>query len=204
MHIRHIVPAVAVLAVVGAAAPAAQAASTHMSSTSASSNTRSVSRQLEVSVAKTESDAYLQYAGYADGALKSGRPDLADVWQSVGKVGHQDHWTHEVTLAGLYSGSDNIANLRTAITQAQQAAKVDTSWAARAPKGSAAAAELRTGAARETADAPAQAGAHRRAGQGPAALRPLHPHRPHPSDRDAALFRDLLQRRPDGRFQLRA
>lgn len=153
MHIRHIVPAVAVLAVVGAAAPAAQAASTPTSSAAASSNTRSVSRQLEISAAKTESDAYLQYAGYSDGAFQNGRPDLADVWQSVGKVEHQDHWNHEVTLAGLYSGSDNVANLRTAITQAQQAAKADTSWAAKAPKGSAAAAELRTVAARETADA---------------------------------------------------
>src|SRR5882757_3037515 len=71
MHIRHIVPAVAVLAVVGAAAPAAQAASTPTSSAPASSNTRSVSRQLEISAAKTESDAYLQYAGYSDGAFQN-------------------------------------------------------------------------------------------------------------------------------------
>jgi rubrerythrin len=153
MHIRHIVPAVAVLAVVGAAAPVAQAAPTPTSSASASPTTRSVSQQLEISAAKTESDAYLQYVGYADGAPNSGRPDLARVWQSTGQVEHQDHWTHLVTLAGLYSGSDNIANLQTAITQAQQAANASTSWAAKAPKGSAAAANLRTVAARETADA---------------------------------------------------
>ncbi|MEU0968505.1 ferritin family protein [Streptomyces sp. NPDC005917] len=110
-------------------------------------------RQLEISAAKTETDAYLQYAGYAAGAVQTGRPDLARVWRSVGEVEHQDHWTHEVTLAGLYSGSDNVSNLRIAITQAQQAAKADSTWAAKAPRGSAAAAELRAVAARETSAA---------------------------------------------------
>jgi rubrerythrin len=147
MRVPHVVPAVAVLAVAAVAAPAAQAAPTP--SPSASSSVR----QLQIAAAKTEADAYMQYAGYADGALHSGRPDLAGVWQSVGQVEHQDHWTHEVTLAGVYSGSDNAANLRTAITQARQAAQADTGWAAKAPRGSAAQAELRAVAARETADA---------------------------------------------------
>ncbi|MFF3468930.1 ferritin family protein [Streptomyces sp. NPDC002619] len=154
MRIRHVFPAALVLAVVaGAAGPAAHAASASGQLSSVPSATHSKSRQLEVSAAKTESDAYLQYTGYADSVVKDRRPDLAQVWRTVGEVEHQDHWTHEVTLAGLYSGSDNVANLRTAITQAQQAAQADTDWAANAPKDSAAAAELRTVAARETADA---------------------------------------------------
>ena len=55
---------------------------------------------------------------------------------------HQDHWTHEITLSGLYSGTDNVANLQLAIRQAQQAATADQGWAAQAPPGSAAAREL--------------------------------------------------------------
>ena len=45
------------------------------------------------------------------------------------------------------------ANLRLAITQARQAATADEGWAARAPRNSAAARELRTVAGRETYDA---------------------------------------------------
>ncbi|MFF3910568.1 ferritin family protein [Streptomyces sp. NPDC001848] len=148
MHIRLAVPAIAVLAVMGTAAPATMAAS---SSTTPAAG--SDSRQLMIDAAKTESAASLQYAGYADGALRSGRPDLADVWQSVGLVEHQDHWMHEVTEAGLYSATDNAANLRTAIEQAQQSAKAYTDWAAQAPENSAAATELRAVAARQTAAA---------------------------------------------------
>ncbi|MGV9564575.1 ferritin family protein [Streptomyces sp. NPDC003480] len=147
MHIRHVVPAIAVLAVIGAAAPATPAAS------SPTPAAPSDSRQFMIHAAETESAAFLQYAGYADGALRSGRRDLADVWQTVGQVEHQDHWMHEVTQAGLYSATDNAANVRTAIGQARQAAKAYARWAAQAPENSAAAAELRAAAARETAAA---------------------------------------------------
>lgn len=149
MPLPHILPAIAVAAAIGAATPAVTAAS----SVSATPAKPSQSRQLQISAAQTESAAALQYAAYADGALQGGRADLAGVWQSVGQVEHQDHWTHEVTLSGLYSGSDNDANLRTAITQAQQAAKAYTGWAAKAPRGSGAATALRTVGAREAADA---------------------------------------------------
>jgi rubrerythrin len=85
--------------------------------------------------------------------MRSGHPALADVWRTVGEVEHQDHWTHEVTLANLYSASDNVSNLKLAIAQAQQTANADSTWAARAPKGSTAATQLKTVARREDADA---------------------------------------------------
>jgi rubrerythrin len=149
VHIRPVGPVIAALAVIGAAAPETMADSSPSATPTASSD----SRQLVISAAKTESAAFLQYAGYADAALQHDRPDLAVVWQTVGQVEHQDHWTHEVSQAGLYSGTDNAANLRTAIAQAQQSAKAYTDWAAKAPQGSTAATELRTVAARETANA---------------------------------------------------
>jgi rubrerythrin len=120
---------------------------------SSSSTTSSVTRNLLISAAKTESDAYMQYATYADAAVRSRRPALAGVWRTVGEVEHQDHWTHEVTLANLYSGSDNIGNLKAAIAQAQQTANADSILAAKAPKRSTAAGQLKTVARREGADA---------------------------------------------------
>jgi rubrerythrin len=111
----------------------------------------SVTQGLLISAAKTEADAFMQYDTYADAAV--GHPNLVRVWRAVGEVEHQDHWTHEITLANLYSGTDNIANLRTAIDQAKQAASADRNLAAKAPKRSAAAAQLKTVAGREAADA---------------------------------------------------
>jgi hypothetical protein len=93
----------------------------------------------------------MQYATYADAAAR--HPSLARVWGAVGEVEHQDHWTHEITLANLYSGSDNIVNLKTAVAQAQQAAGADRNLAAKAPKRSVAAAQLKAVARREGADA---------------------------------------------------
>jgi rubrerythrin len=145
MRIRYVLSGVAALAAFGVLAPVALAAP-------APSSPASV-KQLLISAAKTESDAYVQYYVYAAGADHSGQTALAGVWRTVGRVEHQDHWNHEITLAGLYSGSNNVANLRLAITQARQAATADEGWAARAPRGSAAARELLTVAARETADA---------------------------------------------------
>jgi rubrerythrin len=145
MRIRYVLAGVAALAALGVSAPAALAAPAPPGPASV--------KQLLISAAKTETAAYQQYYGYAAGADESGRTALAGVWRRVGQVEHQDHWTHEITLAGLYSGSDNVANLKLAITQARQAATAGKGWAARAPKGSAAARELRTVAARETADA---------------------------------------------------
>jgi rubrerythrin len=147
MRTRHalaaaaVFTAVGVLQVVGSGAPRA----------TASAGNGPAVRQLLVSAAQTESAAYQQYYAYAEGAAS--RPDLANVWQTVAKVEHQDHWTHEQTLGNFYSGSDNVANLKTAIKQAQQTASQDTNWAARAPRGSAAAGELAAIAKRERADA---------------------------------------------------
>jgi rubrerythrin len=152
MRIRFVLSGVAALAAVGITASAALAASAPSPGPSASSSPASVN-QLLISAAKTESAAYQQYYAYAAGAANSGKTGLADVWQTIGQVEHQDHWTHEVTLANLYSGSDNIANLKLAITQARQAANADEGWAATAPKNSRAARELRTVAARELYDA---------------------------------------------------
>ncbi|RNL73147.1 ferritin family protein [Streptomyces sp. I6] len=109
-------------------------------------------RDLLISAAKTQSAANLQYFAYADGGM-SHRPNLAFVWETVGEVEHQDHWTREVTMAGLYSGTDNAANLRTAIAQAKQSAKKYADWAARFPGNSTAAAELRAAAERQTGNA---------------------------------------------------
>jgi rubrerythrin len=145
MGIRYVLSGVAALAALGVSAPAALAAPAPPGPASAN--------QLLISAARTETDAYAQYYGYAAAAGQSGQAALAGVWRTVGEVEHQDHWTHEITLAGLYSSSDNIANLKLAITQARQAATADNGWAARAPRGSAADRELRTVAARETADA---------------------------------------------------
>jgi rubrerythrin len=145
MGIRYILSGVAALAALGVSAPAALAAPAPPGPASVN--------QLLISAAKTEADAYVQYYGYAAGADQSGQTALAGVWRRVGQVEHLDHWTHEITLSRLYSGSDNVANLKLAITQARQAATADEGWAARAPRGSAAARELRTVAARETADA---------------------------------------------------
>jgi rubrerythrin len=146
MRIRYVLSGVAALAALGVSAPVALAAPAPPSPASVN--------QLLISAAKTESAAYMQYYyGYAAGAGMSGQTALADVWRSVGQVEHQDHWNHEITLARLYSGSNNVANLQLAITQARQAATADAGWAARVPRGSVAARELLTVAARETADA---------------------------------------------------
>jgi rubrerythrin len=94
--------------------------------------------QLLNSAAVTEADAYQQYYSYAAAADQEGYTDLARVWREVGRVEHQDHYTHEITLSGLYSGTDDIANLKIAITQAKQAAKAYERWADEAPDGKAA------------------------------------------------------------------
>lgn len=107
--------------------------------------------ELLINAAKTEVDAYQQYYAYAQAAASSGQPALATVWQTVGEVQHQDHFTHEVTLAKLYSGSDNAANLRTLADITSQIAAKYRVWATEAPTGSAAATVLQAVAARETA-----------------------------------------------------
>jgi rubrerythrin len=107
--------------------------------------------ELLITAAKTEVDAYQQYYAYAQAAASSGQPALATVWQTVGEVQHQDHFTHEVTLAKLYSGSDNASNLRTLADISSQIAAKYRVWAAEAPTGSAAAAVLQAVATREAA-----------------------------------------------------
>jgi rubrerythrin len=195
MRIRYVLSGVAALAALGVSAPVALAALTPTSSNSSASSSPTSANELLISAAKTESAAYQQYYAYAAGADKSGHAGLADVWQTVGQVEHQDHWTHELTLAALYSSSDDIANLQIAITQAQQAATSDEGWASQPPKDSAAARELRTVTARETAAAGllTQA-AQRRAGQGRlSACRPGGQASPGQGLREAVLFRHLLQ-----------
>jgi rubrerythrin len=150
MRIRHVLSGVAVLAALGVSAPVALAGCTSSSASPSASPPASSVNQLLNSAAQTESDAYMQYQTYAAAADQSGQPALADVWRTVGEVEHQDHWTHEITLSGLYSSTDNVANLQLAIRQAQQAATADQGWAAQAPPGSAAARELQAVAARET------------------------------------------------------
>lgn len=135
---------VAVLLLVESGAPRAAVSTSSKSS---------VARQLLVSAAKTESAAYQQYYAYAQGAVNSRQTGLADVWQAVANVEHQDHWTHEQTLGKFYSGTNNLANLETAITQAQQTANQDTRWADQAPRRSAAANQLQAVAKRESAAA---------------------------------------------------
>jgi rubrerythrin len=135
---RSLAALVAVAGTVAFAIPAA-----HAQSVSAD--------QLLVNAAKTESAAYLQYYGYATQADRTNHAQDANDWRIVARVEHQDHWTHEVTLANVYSGSNNVANLRTAITQARQVADQDRSYAAMMPN-SKAAQVLRTIAARENGD----------------------------------------------------
>jgi rubrerythrin len=89
--------------------------------------------QLLISASKEEAAAYLEYYGYAAGADNAQLADEANVWRTVGDVEHQDHYTHEVTLASLYSETDNAANLETAITQAKQVAHNDFVRADRDP-----------------------------------------------------------------------
>ena len=152
MRIRYVlsgIAALAALAALGGCASVPPAASPPSSPSPSASAPTSVN-QLLISAAQTESDAYMQYQTYAAVADKNGQPALANVWRTVGQVEHQDHWNHEITLAGLYSGTDNVANLQLAIRQAQQAATADHGWAAQAPQNSAAAGELLTVAARET------------------------------------------------------
>ena len=116
--------------------------------------------QLLVSAARTESAAYLQYYGYAAEADRTGRISFANAWRTVAKVEHQDHWTSEITASNYYSGTDNVANLKLAITQARQTAQEDRAWAAKKPSSSAAKV-LRTIADRETHDAGVLSGALR-------------------------------------------
>jgi rubrerythrin len=147
----------AVVASIGVTSAASQPSDspppTALPPSSITSSTSSVTLGLLISAAKTEADAYMQYATYADVAVRSRRPNLANVWRTVGEVEHQDHWTHEITLANLYSGSDNIGNLRIAIAQAKQAASADSNLAAKAPRRSVVAVELKTVARREASDA---------------------------------------------------
>ncbi|HYZ30106.1 MAG TPA: ferritin family protein [Thermoleophilaceae bacterium] len=75
------------------------------------------------------------------------------MWRTVAKVEHQDHYTHEVTLANLYSGSDNVANLETAVAQTRQTAQDYDSLGAQLPGGSKAQRELRALATRERGNA---------------------------------------------------
>jgi rubrerythrin len=158
MRIRHAltnppVAVVVVLLALGSGAAGASFGSGAAGVALSSSRTGSVASQLLVSAAKTESAAYQQYYAYAQAAVANRQPPLAGVWHAVAQVEHQDHWTHEQTLGNFYSGSNNLANLQTAITQAAQTASQDTSWAAQAPSGSAAANQLEATAARERADA---------------------------------------------------
>ena len=108
--------------------------------------------QLLTSAAREEAAAHLEYYGYATGADKAHLTDVANVWRTVGDVEHQDHYTHEVTLANLYSETDNEANLETAITQAQQVAQKDFARAEENP-GSQAARVLHKIAIQEDEDA---------------------------------------------------
>ena len=150
MPVRQVLSRVAVLAALGVSVPVAVAGCASSSASPVASPPAASVNQLLNSAAQTESDADLQYQTYAVAADQSGQPALADVWRTVGEVEHQDHWTHEITLSGLYSGTDNVANVQLAVRQAQQAATADQGWAAQAPPGSAAARELQTIAARET------------------------------------------------------
>ena len=145
---RHRVRAAALLGGAGVIA-----AATVVGSTGTASAQSAQTDQLLVNAAKTESAAYLQYNAYADAAQKRGQSRIADVWRSVAKVEHQDHYTHEVTDASLYSGSDNTANLKTASAQARQTAKDYETYAAQEPRGSRARPELLALAARERYDA---------------------------------------------------
>ena len=139
------------LGVLAAGVAASGAAVLALSVASASAQSAPVD-QLLISAARTESAAFLQYNGYAAEADRTGRINLANVWRTVAKVEHQDHWTSEVTTAGFYSATDNIANLKLAITQARQTAQQDRAFAAKKPN-SGAARVLREVAARETSDA---------------------------------------------------
>jgi rubrerythrin len=149
MGTRHALTAATAIAVVGVVVSVISATPRAAVST----KNGSVTRQLLVTAAKTESAAYQQYYAYAQAAGNRRQTGLAGVWQTVAKVEHQDHWTHEQALANVYSGTNNVTNLKTAITQAQQTAASDTRWAHQALRGSAAATQLAAIAKRETADA---------------------------------------------------
>src|SRR5258708_9609275 len=134
MRLRHPLTAVlaagiaAVLASVAVTRAALPSSAASRSTDASPSTASAVTQGLLISAAKTEADAFMHYATYADAAV--GHPSLARGWRAVAEVQHQDHWTHEITLANLYSGSDNIGNVKIAIAQAQQATSADGNHAA--------------------------------------------------------------------------
>jgi rubrerythrin len=91
--------------------------------------------------AHTEAAANMQYFGYAS-ALPASRAGVAGVWRTVGRIEHEDHWMSEIKSLNLLAANP-IDNLKVVISAYQQAIKDDRAFAARAPKGSAAASELR-------------------------------------------------------------
>src|SRR5450759_2034385 len=148
MRTRYVVlPAVVAVVTLGASAAAMAATSSSTPATAAPASVRANAFY----AAKTESAAYQQYFAYAAAANMSGQPALADVWQTVGIVEHQDHWVHDVMIAGKYQSTDNTTNLKVAISQAKQSANADLGFATNAPTGSPAGQVLLTVAGREIA-----------------------------------------------------
>ena len=147
MRIRYAATAVAAIAALGTLGATASAMAS--SSPPAPASVRANAFH----AARTESAAFQQYYAYATAADRSGHPELAGAWQTVGTVEYYDHWMGDTALAGKYQSTNNATNLKVAISQARQTATADLAFAAKAPKGSPAAGVLRTLAARETADA---------------------------------------------------
>jgi rubrerythrin len=133
------------------AAPASAAPAGMAPTISTSSTQRSVAQML-VHAARTEASAALQYNAYGAASAASGQPALARVMRVIGDTEYHDHWAREVSMANLYSSSDNVANLRSAVTLAQQAARANDALAMRAPRGSTAQRALLAVADRQRAD----------------------------------------------------
>jgi rubrerythrin len=147
MRIGYAAAAIAAIAALGTMGATASAMASSSSPAPASV------RANAFHAARTESAAYQQYFAYATAADRSGHPELAGAWQTVGTVEYYDHWMGDTALAGKYQSTNNATNLKVAISQAKQTATADLAFAAKAPQGSPAASVLRTVAARETADA---------------------------------------------------
>lgn len=147
MPIRYPATAAAAIVALGTLGVAAPAVASSSTSTPASVIANAFY------AARTESAAYQQYYAYATAADRSGHPELADAWRTVGTVEYYDHWMGDTSLAGKYQSTNNATNLKVAISQAKQTAQADLAFAAIAPRGSSVAGTLRAVAARETADA---------------------------------------------------
>jgi rubrerythrin len=141
MSIRLLAGAMAVAAVMYPCVETVAGAAAAATCSAGARGPSPVTAQNMTHAAHTEAAANLQYFGYAS-VLPASQAGVANVWRTVGRVEHEDHWMSEVKGLNLLDANPTN-NLKVVISAYQQAIKDDRTFAARAPKGSAAASELR-------------------------------------------------------------